>query len=111
MSKSLNTTFGFKNQDKVDKTAIDGLLEKTKSLANTVVWQQSWDTYLAPIYGKQYSTIVPAMQALFDSEFESSDFSVISYGKFGSVVVKAYAVLRKIEDKPVSYCVKKIYWI
>lgn len=111
LSKSLNTVLGFKNQDTVEKAALDTLFEKGKSLPNTTAWQQNWDTYLAPIYGKQYSTIVPEIRALFNEEFEIPNFSVISYGKFGKVVVKAYAVLQKKEDKTVSYCVKKIYWI
>lgn len=111
LSKSLNTVLGFKNQDTIEKAALDTLLEKAKSLPNTTAWQQNWDTYLAPIYGKQYSTIVPEIRALFNDEFEMPNFSVISYGKFGKVVVKAYAVLQKNDEKAVSYCVKKIYWI
>lgn len=111
LTKSLNTILGFKNQDKADRAVLDTLADQTKSSPNTVVWQQKWDAYLAPIYGKQYSTIVPTMQALFDSEFETSNFSIISYGKFGNVVVKVYAVVQKIEDKSVNYCIKKIYWI
>jgi hypothetical protein len=111
LSKSLQEVLGLKTQEKFDKNTLDTILEKVKSAPKTIPWQQNWDTYLAPIYGKQYSTMVPELRAIFDEEFEMPHFSVISYGKFGKVVVKAYAVLQKNEGKSARYCVKKIYWI
>ena len=112
LSQSLNTVLGLKNHDKSDKDTFQKLSEQSNTMSDTVPWTQKWDKLLAPMYGKQYSNLVPEVRNLFAQEFETSIFSVVSYGKLGNVMVKLYAILQKIEEKSiVHYCIKKIYWL
>lgn len=115
VTPSLGKVLGLKESSAVDKKLFDTLQEQLKKLKGAVQWKEKWDTLVAPIYGKQYATLATEIRNLFAQEFETLSFSVLSYGKFGSALVKIYAILEQEKaagnDTIVKYRVRRLYWL
>jgi len=119
LTASAMVALGFKDMQKnADKKVWDTFFEQLKGVHEPIAWQQKWDTLLAPVLGKGYSSIGPEIRGIFAQELDAASFSVVSYGKFGGTTVKVYAILYKKlsengdeNNSPVSYCIKKLYWI
>lgn len=108
LSRGVEKALGLAQLDQKQKEA---LTPEIKKLSGKISWQQTWDKLLAPLYGKQYNAIESAIRHLFVEEFETLSFSVVSYGKFGELTVKVYAILKAVDNKAVNYCIKKWYWL
>jgi hypothetical protein len=89
---------------------IKDLLEKLDLKAFSL--KKDWDTYLKPLYGREYKTIAKELTSLLSSKFEPRVFSVLCYGKVGRVTQKLVAIIaRKFEPAGEVLEVKKIYWL
>lgn len=74
--------------------------------------EKDWDTYLRPLYGRDYKTLAKELVPLLSSKFEPRVFSVLCYGKVGQVTQKLVALIaRKFESVGEVFEVKKIYWL
>ena len=110
LSSSLRTIFGFKQEKKLKKEDINMMLEKI-SLSN-VTWQETWDTSLKELYGKEFKALPKEIIPFLSTKFEPRVFSVVCYGKVGRIEQKLLAILeRSTEDKGDVVMVKKIYWL
>lgn len=79
-------------------------------------WQQKWNELLKPVYGIELQSLPNGIDSVLDNKFDPKMFCVVSYGKVGDVVQRAYAMIERIvrnEKDSVSYdCkIKKFYWI
>ena len=98
------------NSQEVKQEEIKELLEKLDLKSFSL--EKDWDTYLRPLYGRDYKTLPKEFTPLLSSKFEPRVFSVLCYGKVGQVVQKLVAVIaRKFESEGEIFEVKKIYWL
>ena len=75
-------------------------------------WEKDWDTYLKPLYKKEYKNLSKLMQPLLSSKFGPRVFSVLCYGKLGQVQQKLIAVIeRSFTKEGEVFSVKKLYWV
>jgi hypothetical protein len=79
-------------------------------------WQLKWNELLKPVYGIELQSLPNGIDSVLDNKFDPKMFCVVSYGKVGDVVQRAYAMVERIvrnEKDSVSYdCkIKKFYWI
>lgn len=80
-------------------------------------WQQKWNELLKPVYGIELQSLPNGIDSVLDNKFDPRMFCVVSYGRVGEVIQRAYAMIERIEHKgkdSVSYydCkIKKFYWI
>lgn len=77
---------------------------------------QEWNKIFAPIYGIEFQRLLKGIDAVFETSFDPTLFSVVSYGIIGGVIQRAYAIverLKRVEKKKTWYDVKikKFYWI
>lgn len=82
--------------------------------APKIDWQASWTPLLANLLGKEYRAVPEPVKPLFATRFEATVFSVVSYGKVGSVVQKVCAIIEKSKnarDKSQPFLLKKLYWL
>lgn len=84
---------------------------KEKNLKDTA---QIWDKQLQPLYGKDFKSLPKEFQQIMDPLFEPTTFSVLSYGTFGAITQKIFAIIEKSssakkDDTP--FVVKKLYWL
>lgn len=63
--------------------------------AGSITWQNVWSPTLSMFYAKEYGAIAPEMKSLFETRFEPTVFSVVSYGKTGSATYKIRAIIEK----------------
>jgi len=113
ISKGLQQLFGFKSfpQNKEEREKIiKGLVEKVQQKMN---WPASWDTLLAPIYGKKFAQLDQQLMTLFGAVGGARTFSVVCYGKFGEQSQGVCALLQKRlgKDKRAFYVIRRLYWI
>jgi hypothetical protein len=93
------------------------MAEIVKTIPDTLAWPDGWNKYLKLWYRKDFEALPKGFQALLDTKFEPTIFSVMCYGKVGKTTQKAFAILERTKasdekDKPqVSIRLKKLYWI
>ena len=93
--------------------------ELGKKLKNTINWEKEWNDTLAPLYGKEYTTILPEIRKLLSGKFESTVFSVVSYGTVAQTTQKVCAIIevkktaqsRDAEKQHATYTIKRLYWL
>jgi hypothetical protein len=87
--------------------------------APRINWESQWKPALATLYGKEYTALPEPIKPLLSTRFEPKTFSVVSYGKVGSVVQKVCAIIERNKDsaqekqssKPQPFLYKKLYWL
>ena len=87
-----------------------------KNFKPSINWKQDWQTVGKPRYGVELTQLPKGIEATFDTTFDPSLFSVVSYGKVGDVVQKVYAIVarseRTVKNKQIiDVAIKKLYWI
>jgi hypothetical protein len=84
-----------------------------RELKKNEPWATAWNRVLKPLYGKDFNHIPTLITALLTQQFEPSTFSVLSYGKVGTVTCYSYAILERVSEKKSSipFVVKKIFLI
>jgi hypothetical protein len=92
-----------------------------KDFKPEMVWQKDFDRYVAKIYGKDFTSLPKDIDYFFNMTFNPRTFSVLSLAKVGTMTVKMYALLTKIEEPleqksgehkvKTQWVVKKMYWI
>lgn len=116
-SDSMREVLEMKRSDSGDsaqrKTMVQGFLKKFKP---SVRGMQEWDEIFRPIYGIEFQRLLKGLDAVFETSFDPTLFSVVSYGVLGGVMQRAYAIverLKRVEKKKTWYDVKikKFYWI
>lgn len=93
------------------KEEVKKVLEKFKP---GQAWdKQTWDTFLKPLYGKDFASLPKGIGALFTAKFEPQLFSVISYGKVGNTVQRIYAIVARsgMQNGVYNYVIRKLYWL
>lgn len=96
----------------IEKPPVSLLVNLLKS--PKIEWQESWGEPLAAILGMKYRAVPEPFRQLFTSRFEAKAFSVVSYGKVGSVTQKVCALIEKNKnaaDKSHPFLLKKLYWL
>lgn len=120
LSDSVRGAFGFKRvaQESAEKKeSTSKMIQETVSkFALSTDWKQHWDQLLAPYYQKEYSALTPSMISRMSTKFESTVFSVVSYGTFANVTQRLYALLERVVTKngdevAIVVKIKKIYRI
>lgn len=92
------------------------ILEELSALiqSQSINWESSWNKVLAKVYSKEYRALPDTLKALLPSRFEAQLFSVISYGKVGSITQRVCAIIEKNKNTsdgdPLFVC-KRLYWI
>jgi len=118
LSDSIRGAFGFKRvaQESAEKKESTNKMipETVNKFALSTDWKQHWDQLLAPYYQKEYSALTPSMISLLRTKFESTVFSVVSYGTFAHVTQRLYALLERTVTKEgdnvmIVVKIKKIY--
>ncbi len=112
ISKSLGQATGLapsKNRD-------SKVLEELSSLIQSpnINWEDAWNKVLAKVYGKEYRALPETFKNVFSARFEANLFSVVSYGKVGSITQKVCAIIEKNRDLSESgppFICKRLYWI
>jgi len=107
-----------------DMKPIVGDIKKRKTLVQnwmknfkpSVTNAQEWNRLFQPIYGIEFQRLLKGIEAVFESSFDPTLFSVVSYGIIGGVTQRAYAIIerfKRVEKKKTWYDVKikKFYWI
>ena len=113
ISASLGSLLGFKTPTQETEKLIKERRELAKNYKAPAQWAQDWNKLLAPLYGKEYTSIPQEIRNLLKPKFEESHFSVVSYGKIGIITQKVYAILEKektSDDQHGRYIIKKLYW-
>ena len=87
-----------------------------KNFKTTIQWNQDWKIIGKPRYGVELTQLPKGIEASFDTTFDPSIFSVVSYGKVGNITQKVYAILERSEQtvkkkKVINVAIKKLYWI
>ena len=113
LSSSLKRMLGFRPFGKEQENALKTSLEKMSLQTN---WTQQWNQLLAPIYGKDFSALSPALTPLLSTKFEPMVFSVVSYGSIKNVTQKLYAIVERKQaptsDGPAyEIIVRRLYWL
>lgn len=87
--------------------------ELAPQIKDQMNWQTSWDQLLQPLYKKSYQEMPQEIKTILSGKFEGNVFSVVSYGKFGSITERVYALIERTlsRDQRVEYVIRKIYWI
>lgn len=75
-----------------------------------------WKVLFQPIYGIEFQRLPKGIDAVFATTFDPKLFSVVSYGMIGTITVRAYAILERIQriTKQKTWFdikIKKFYWI
>ena len=95
------------------RTAVQGWMKNFKP---SISGAQEWNKIFQPVYGVEFQRLLKGIDAVFETSFDPTLFSVVSYGIIGGVVQRAYAIverLKRVEKKKTWYDVKikKFYWI
>lgn len=113
LAPSVRVLYDF-NPDAIQHEIPPELLEKIveKFPVKQANWEHDWDSYLQPLYGKDYKNLPKGLSALFSSKFEPRVFSVLCYGKVGRVGQTLLAlVARTFTQQGEVFEVKRIYWL
>lgn len=113
LSPSLKQALGLKKFETEQREKLKELLQKFSLQAN---WSKDWNQLLAPLYGKNLTQLLPAVEPLLNSRFEPTLFSVVSYGSVKNVTQKLYAIVERkrssrSDDPPYEITVKRLYWL
>lgn len=95
-----------KDPKKIDPKALYQLIQTEK-----IDWQKMWNPAMVALYGKEYSTLPLEIKPFFDTRFGPTIWSVVSYGKVGSVTSKVCAIIEKTKNASEPFQVKKLYWL
>lgn len=110
LSASMKMLLGLDYSKKFSSDQIADIVKKVE--LEDVNWQTEWDTYLKPVYGKEYKTLPKEIVPFLSSKFEPQQFSVVCYAKVGRVGQKLLAILEKSAVKQGEVIkVKKLYWL
>ena len=87
-----------------------------KNFKPTIHGAQEWNKIFQPVYGIEFQRLLKGIDAVFESSFDPTLFSVVSYGIIGGVMQRAYAIVerfKRVDKKKTWYDVKikKFYWI
>lgn len=75
-------------------------------------WEKDWDTYLKPLYKKEYKNLSKLIQPLLSSKFGPRVFSVLCYGKLGHIQQRLLAIVeRSFTKEGEVFSVKRLYWV
>lgn len=113
LSRSMAQILGMRISSDVDTENIISKAKEGKKLDFN--WVQDWDKLLAPMYGKNFSSIEEEVRNMFAPRFELSAISVTSYAKVGKATERLYALL--LPDKEAGkksklrFKIAKIYWL
>jgi len=118
LSHSLKVLLGLKTDAKTIGTKKEKKLQETmKQFKLPLTWPNSWDTMLAPLYGKKFDRLPKEVKSLITTKFEPKVFSVLSYGTVGDVTQKLFIILERKksssdgDDVAVEFSTKKFYWL
>ena len=89
-SRSLKKLLGFTESNDTKALA--------KGVKSSMNWASDWDKVLAPVYGKTYASLDPAVKEMLSPAFKVSAFSVFSSCKVGSITQRVYALLEVAES-------------
>ncbi len=110
LSASIKTLLGFDSSKKFSAEQIADIVKKVE--LEEMQWETDWDTYLKPVYGKEYKALPKEVVPFLSSKFEPQQFSVVCYAKVGRVGQKLLAILEKSAVKQGEVIkVKKLYWL
>lgn len=112
-SHSVRLLYGLKAEE-MNKPLEDDQIEEIikKVTPAEISWEKDWDTFLKPLYGKDYKSLPKEVVALFTPKFEPRVFSVLCYGKVGNVGQKLLAIVaRSFTKQGEEFEVKRIYWL
>jgi hypothetical protein len=91
---------------KIEPQALYQLIQSEK-----INWEKMWNPVMAALYGKEYSTLPLEIKPFFDTRFGPTLWSVVSYGRVGSVTSKVCAIIEKTKNASEPFQVKKLYWL
>jgi len=75
-------------------------------------WHTDWNTYLVPLYEKDYASLPKELSALLVAKFEPRVFSVLCYGTVGKIEQKLLAIIaRTFDERGEVFEIKKLYWL
>ena len=120
LSDSVRGSFGFKRvtQELAEKKESAGTMiqESLKSFTLSTDWKKNWNQLLTPFYQAEYNTLIPSLTTYLSTKFESTVFSVVSYGTFARITQRLYALLERTvekngDDVVIQVKIKKIYWL
>lgn len=120
LSDSVRGSFGFKRvtQELAEKkeNASTMIQEALNSFTLTTDWKKSWNQLLTPFYQTEYNALIPSLTTYLSTKFESTVFSVVSYGTFARITQRLYALLERTvekngDDVVIQVKIKKIYWL
>jgi hypothetical protein len=97
-----------------EKKRADVLKDQLQTFKQTMPLEQVWTTFLQPLYGKEFKALYKELTILLNPKFDPTVFSVLCYAKIGAITQKIYAIIGKrktTENNPVSFAIKKLYWI
>jgi hypothetical protein len=109
ISAALGKVIGLNRTKDAKKIPPDELLKLIKQ--EKIEWEKSWQPLLATIYGKEYSVLPTEIKPFLATRFEPTLWSVVSYGKVGSVTSKVCALIEKNKKSDQPFQVKKLYWL
>ena len=113
ITSGVGQVLGFKVGKMLDAKIWQKSIEKLPASVGTLIWQQQWDTLVAPVYGKEYAKLTNEVKSMFAQKFESAPFSVVSYGKFGAFTTRVYAIIEEKKSEQGSatgFGIRKLYW-
>ncbi len=108
-STSLNRIIGVNRTDDVKKIPVEELFKLSQQ--QKIEWEKAWSPLFATLYGKDYSGLPAEIKPFLATRFETTLWSVVSYGKVGTVTSKVYAIIEKSKNPDEPFQIKKIYWL
>lgn len=110
LSPSVKTVLGLDPHARFTSEQVADVIKKVD--LSKINWQNDWDTYLKPLYQKEYKALPKELLPFLSSKFEPRVFSVLCYAKVGRVGQKLLAILEKSTVKKGEVItVKKLYWL
>lgn len=113
LSPSVRVAYGLNPEGvtvPLDEESVEKLV--TQMSVKEADWKKEWDTFLQPIYKKEYKSLPGELTALFGSKFEPTHFSVVCYGKVGTIGQTLLATVeRTFTQQGEQFEVRKIYWL
>ncbi len=103
LSYSISTLYGLKRA----ATIPEEVLKNIKSVSGDIktIWEQS----LEKLYAKEFKAIPTDLAMLLANKFHAKTFSVLSYGTVGNITQKVFAIVEA--QDPVTFMIKKLYWL
>lgn len=114
LSDSILASLGLKRANSKDIDQREQVVPQwLKKFKPQIQFPADWNSTFTPIFGKDFSALPKGIGDFFDTTFDASAFSIISYATVNDVTQKLFAIVQKriLSDNEIAFELIKLYWI